>query len=47
MYFWRERVEVARLNTAVHAALVDAGMNGNGNVAAAPLARLIEELLGQ
>jgi hypothetical protein len=41
-----ERAEVARLKTAVHAALVDAGMNGNGHVAAAALARLIEELLG-
>ena len=42
-----ERAEVARLKTAVHAALVDAGMNGNGHVAAAALARLMEELLGE
>ncbi len=42
-----ERAEVARLKTAVHAAVLDAGMNGNGHVAAAALARLMQELLAQ
>ncbi len=42
-----ERAEVARLKTAVHAALIDAGRNGNGHVAAAALAGLMQELLGQ
>jgi len=40
-----ERAEVARLKTVVRAAIGDAGMNGNRHVAAAALARLMEELL--
>ncbi len=42
-----ERAEVARLKTAVHATLGEAGRNGNGHVAAAALAGLMQELLGQ
>jgi hypothetical protein len=42
-----ERTEVARLKAVVHDSLVRAGMNGNGHVAAAALARLMQELLCQ
>lgn len=42
-----ERAEVARLTTAMRAAIGDAGMNGNGQLAIAALARLMQELLGQ
>jgi len=40
-----ERAEVARLKAIVRAALANAGANGNGQVAAAALARLMQELL--
>ena len=42
-----ERGEVARLKAVVHTALLGCGLNGNAQVAAAALARLMEELLGQ
>lgn len=42
-----EKAEVARLKTVVYAALNGAGLNGNGQVAAAALARVMEELLGE
>lgn len=40
-----ERAEVARLTTVVRSALGDVGLNGNRQVAAAALARLMQELL--
>ena len=43
----RDREEVSRLQTLVRSALGTAGMNGNGQVAAAALARVMQELLGQ
>ena len=41
-----ERKEVFRLKALVQKALLDAGVNGNGHVAAAALAGLMQELLG-
>ena len=43
----REREEVSRLQAIVQSALVKAGVNGNGRVAAAALARVMQELLGK
>jgi len=42
-----ERAEVVRLKMVVRAALNGAGQNGNGQVAAAALARVMEELLAE
>jgi hypothetical protein len=43
----RDREEVARLQTVVRSALANAGVNGNGQVAAVALAQLMQELLAQ
>jgi hypothetical protein len=40
-----ERAEVARLTAAVRSALGEVGVNGNGQVAVAALARVMQELL--
>jgi len=42
-----DREEVTRLQAVVRSALANAGVNGNGHVAAAALARLMQELLAQ
>ncbi len=42
-----DREEVSRLESAVRSALAGAGMNGNGKMAAAALARVMQELLGE
>ena len=42
-----DRQAVVRLQGVVRRALTDAGMNGNGQIAAAALARLMQELLEQ
>ncbi len=43
----RDREEVSRLEAAVRSALVGAGVNGNVKMAAAALARVMQELLGE
>ena len=43
----RDREEVSKLQSLVRSTLADAGVNGNGQVAAAALAGVMQELLAE